>query len=79
MPLEYVVLMNLKSSDDPVTPVTDSYFAMPLYQLFNEEMINFDSPDLPKDDLEFLCQRYSDEKALDCEDNTSKETKEVWF
>lgn len=34
---------------------------MPLYQIFNEEMIDFDKPELPRDDLEFLCQRYSPE------------------
>ena len=41
--------------------ITDQYFSMPLYQIFNEEMIDFDKPELPRDDLEFLCQRYSPE------------------
>lgn len=60
-------------------PVTESYFSMPLYQILNEEMINFDSPDLPKDDLEFLCQRYSDERILESPDMTPRERKETWF
>ena len=36
---------------------------MPLYQILNEEMIDFDKPELPKDDLEFLCKRYSSEEC----------------
>ena len=51
-------------------PITDSYFSMPLFQILNEEMINFDSPDLPKDNLEFLCERYSDERYMDEPDLT---------
>lgn len=55
VPIEFVELKNLKSDEDPNLPITDSYFSLPLYQILNQEMINFDSPDLPKDDLEFLC------------------------
>ena len=36
---------------------------MPLYQILNEEMIDYDKPELPRDDLNFLCQRYSSESA----------------
>ena len=70
VPIEFVVLKNLKSKEDPMIPVTESYFAMPLYHVLNEEMINFDSPDLPNNDLPFLCDRYADIKPtfddLDC-------------
>ena len=79
VPLEYVELKNLKASEDPALPITETYFAMPLYQLLNEEMINFDSPDLPKDDLDFLCQRYSDDLYLDMPDLSAKERKEIQF
>ena len=79
VPLEYVELKNLKASEDPALPITETYFAMPLYQLLNEEMINFDSPDLPKDDLDFLCQRYSDDLYLDTPDLSAKERKEIQF
>ena len=36
---------------------------MPLYQILNEEMVDYDKPELPRNDLEFLCQRYSSEEA----------------
>ena len=52
--------------------ITDQYFAMPLYQLLNEEMIDFDKPELPRDDLDFLCQRYSSE-ALEFQEGISKQ------
>ena len=71
------MLSNLKINEDPMLPITENYFAMPLFQILNEEMINFDSPDLPKDDLEFLCERYSDEPYMDSPDLTDKERKEV--
>jgi len=35
--------------------ITDQYFAMPLYQIFNDEMVDYDKPELPRSDLEFLC------------------------
>ena len=31
VPLECVVLKNLKSSEDPMLPITESYFSMPLF------------------------------------------------
>ena len=65
VPIEYVELKNLKASSDYGLPVTESYFSMPLYQILNDEMINFNSPDLPKDDIDFLCERYSDDLYLD--------------
>lgn len=43
--------------------ITDQYFSMPLYQILNEEMIDYDKPELPRDDLNFLCQRYSSESV----------------
>jgi hypothetical protein len=78
VPIEFVVLHNLKASDDPLIPVTEGYFAMPLYQVLNDEMINFDSPDLPSNDLKFLCERYSDDTIFDA-DLTEQEKKDAWF
>ena len=79
VPLECVVLKNLKASEDPMLPITDSYFSMPLFQILNEEMINFDSPDLPKDNLDFLCTRYSDDKYMDESELSTLERKEIQF
>jgi len=79
VPIEYVVLKNLKKDSDPQLPVTDAYFSMPLYHLLNQEQINFNSPDLPHDDLEFLCQRYSDEAAFVTGDESAAELREVQF
>ena len=79
VPSEYIVLHNLKEDEDPIMSVTEAYFSMPLYQLLNEEMINFDSQELPKDDLPFLCERYSDEQVFVEDDSPPKERKQVWF
>ena len=51
---------------------------MPLYHVLNDEMINFDSPDLPSNDLKFLCERYSDDAIFDA-DLTQQEKKGAWF
>lgn len=55
VPIEYVELRSLKLESDTPMPITETYFSMPLFHLFNQEMINFNSPELPVDDLEFLC------------------------
>ena len=53
---------------------------MPLFHLFNQEMINLNSPCLPVDDVEFLCQRYSDEAVMDFEeDETAAVKKDTWY
>lgn len=78
VPIEYVTLKNLKGSQDPYQQVYETYFSIPLFQLLNDEMINFDSPDLPVDDLPFLCARYSNEPALLDDVNSPQEEKETW-
>lgn len=59
--------------------ITDQYFAMPLYQVLNEEMINFDNLELPRDDLEFLCDRYSAQKADISADLSKQEKQELLY
>ena len=66
VPPEAIVLREHKNYDwdrQSVFPVTEQYFAAPLCELLNEEMIDFDDPHLPKDNLLFLCQRYSSREA----------------
>ena len=61
--------------------ITDQYFAMPLYQLLNDEMIDFDKPELPRDDLEFLTQRYCSLSKVDGDESsmTRQEKQEAYF
>ena len=77
VPIEYIELKNLKVNKYFEVPITESFFSMPLYQILNDEMINFDSHELPRDDLDFLCHRYSDESYLDTPDLTASERKEL--
>ena len=44
-------------------PVTEQYFAVPLYMVFSEEMIDLEDPYLPKNNLDWLCERYSSQQA----------------
>lgn len=52
---------------------------MPLYQVLNQEMIDYDKPEIPRDDIEYLCERYSSEEAKLSEDMSKKERQEALF
>ena len=61
-------------------PITETYFSMPLFHLLNPEMINLNSPCLPVDDIEFLCQRYSDEQLMGLDEDENPEVKkDAWY
>ena len=80
VPPEAIVLREHKNYDwdrQSVFPVTEQYFAAPLCELLTEEMVDFDDHHLPKDNLGFLCKRYSAREAEIPEGTSRKRRNEI--
>ena len=79
VPVQFIEMHQIVPPREENVRINDTYFSMPLYQTLNPEIINFDSPDLDKKYLDFLCYRYTDQQPEVEYDSKSKESQGAWL